>query len=104
MGACTEGSSCGQVTIEQAQSTDVGDYLLETPSLSVSVSLSLARARSPSLFLCSSVHMQMSTWDMTLEQEASQLPQAQGSQIFQNLNARRRRRSEDRVKTMSVSV
>ena len=102
MCACTEGSRCGQVTIEQAQSTDVGDYLLETPSLSVSVSLSLARARSPSLFLCPYAHMQMSTWDMTLEQEAFQLPQAQGAQIFRNLHARHCRRSKDRVSWPSV--
>jgi hypothetical protein len=81
-----------------------GDSLFETPSLSVSVSLSLSRARSPSLFLCPYAHMQMSTWDMTLEQEAFQLPQAKGSQIFRNLHARRRRRSEDRLKTVSVSV
>jgi hypothetical protein len=31
-----------------------------------------------------------------LEQEAFQLPQAQGAQIFRNLHARRRRRSEVR--------
>ena len=73
-------------------------------SLSPSFSLSLSRARSLSV----SVPLSMCTYanvylgHLTLEQEAFQLPQAQGAQIFRNLHARRRRRSEDRVSWPSV--
>ena len=81
MCASTEGSRCGQVTIVQAQSVDVGDSILETPFLSLSlspslfltlarcltVSVPLSHSRARSLCLTVSVqpyaHMQMSTWD-----------------------------------------
>ena len=73
-------------------------------SLSPSFSLSRARARSLSvsvpLSMCTDANVYLG--HLTLEQEAFQLPQAQGAQIFRNLHARRRRRSEDRVSWPSV--
>ena len=112
MCACTEGSRCGQVTIEleeQAQSAELEILYLKhllsrSRSLRLSLSLSLARALSLSV----SVPLAMCTYaniylgHLTLEQEAFQLPQTQGAQIFRNLHARRRRRSEDRVSWPSV--
>ena len=81
---------------------------LTSLSLSLSPSLSLSRERARSLCLSVSVPLSMCTYanvylgHLTLEQEAFQLPQAQGAQIFRNLHARRRQRSEDRVSWPSV--
>ena len=71
-------------------------------SLSVFLSLSLARSLSVSVPLSMCTYANVYLGHLTLEQEAFQLPQAQGAQIFRNLHARRRRRSEDRVSWPSV--
>ena len=67
-------------------------YLKHLFSRSLSVSVPLSMCTYANVYL----------GHLTLEQEAFQLPQAQGAQIFRNLHARNRRRSKDSVSWPSV--
>jgi len=86
----------------------LGDFSLMRKSRKLGLSVSLSRALSFSLSLSVSFPLSMCTYanvfleHLTLEQETFQLPQAQGAQIFRNLHARRRRRSENSVSWASV--